>query len=202
MKARNIALAAAVFIGLTNMVGAAMAQTKVFVINEKRIRDESKLGKALDAALNDLATKGVDQLGLKTLKTEVDTEAAALKPQTQSLTPEGLAANPTLKSRVDNFNKKASELVQKQNALSAQVEQRDNGYNVAFMTVMGPAVDAVAKEAGADVVVSFSSTWYLKDAVDLSSKVIARLDATVPTVDALKAALPQPPAQPAKPNGG
>lgn len=202
MKARNIALAAAVFIGLTNMVGAAMAQTKVFVINEKRIRDESKLGKALDAALNDLTTKGVDQLGLKALKTEVDTEAAALKPQTQSLTPEGLAANPTLKSRVDNFNKKASELVQKQNALSAQVEQRDNGYNVAFMTVMGPAVDAVAKEAGADVVVSFSSTWYLKDAVDLSSKVIARLDATVPTVDALKAALPQPAAQPAKPNGG
>ena len=61
---------------------------------------------------------------------------------------------------------------------------------------MGPAVEAVAKEAGADIVVSFSSTWYVKGATDLSAKVIARLDATVPTLVALQAALPPPPAQP------
>lgn len=204
MKVRNIALTAVLFVGLSNMAGVAMAQTKVFVINEQRIRAESKLGKEMDAKLNEAAEQGVDQLGLKALKSEIDTEAAALKPQTQSLTKEAIAANPTLKARVEGLNKKANELMQKQNALNQGLEKSDNGLNNAFMQVMAPAVESVAKEAGADVVVSYSSTWYVKDATDLSAKVIARLNATVPTLEALKAALPPPPAQPtaAKPAPG
>lgn len=204
MKVRNIALTAVLFVGLSNMVGVAMAQTKVFVINEQRIRAETKLGKEMDAKLNEAAEHGVDQLGLKTLKSEIDTEAAALKPQTQSLTKEAIAANPTLKARVDGLNKKATELMQKQNALNQGLEKSDNGLNAAFMQVMGPAVESVAKEAGADIVLSYSSTWYLKDATDLSAKVIARLNATVPTLAALQAALPPPPAPPtaAKPAPG
>ena len=206
MKVRNIALTAVLFIGLSNMVGVAMAQTKVFVINEQRIRAETKLGKEMDSKLNEVAEKGVDQLGLKTLQTEIDTEAAALKPQTQSLSKEAIAANPTLKARVEGLNKKASELMQKRNALNQGLEKSDNGLNAAFMQVMAPAVETVAKEAGADIVVSFSSTWYTKGSTDLSAKVIARLDATVPTLAALQAALPPPPAQPtapkAAPGGG
>ena len=196
MKVRNLALTAALFVGLTNMASVAIAQTKVFVINEQRIRAETKLGKEMDTKLNAVAEAGVDQLGLKNLKSEIDTEAAALKPQTQSLSKEAIAANPTLKARVEGLNKKANELIQKQNALNQGLEKSDNGLNAAFVQVMGPAVEAVAKEAGADIVVSFSSTWYVKGATDLSAKVIARLDATVPTLVALQAALPPPPAQP------
>lgn len=196
MKVRNIALVAALFMGLSNMVGVAAAQAKVFVVNEQLVRAESKLGKAMDASLNDLANKGVEQLGLKSLQSEVQTEANALKPQTQSLTREALESNPTLKARVDGLNKKAGELAQKQNALNATVEKQDTGYSYAFYAVMLPAIEAVAKEANADVVLSYPSTLYTKDTIDLSAKVIARLDATVPTLDALKAALPQPPAQP------
>lgn len=202
MKVRNLTLAAALFVGLSNMVGAAMAQAKVFVVNEQKVRAESKLGKAMDASLNELANKGVEQLGLKTLQSEVQSEANALKPQTQSLTREALEANPTLKARVEGLNKKAGELAQKQNALNATVEKQDTGYNYAFYAVMLPAIEAVAKEANADIVLSYPSTLYTKDAIDLSAKVIARLDATVPTLEALKAALPQPPAKPAAPGGG
>jgi Skp family chaperone for outer membrane proteins len=197
MKVRNFVLVGALFVGLSNLAGVAMAQAKVLVVNEQKVRAESKLGKALDAALQELAVKGVDQLGLKTLQTEVQTEAAALKPQTQSLTREALESNPTLKARVEGLNKKAGELQQKQNVLNATVEKQDTGYNYAFYAVMIPAVDAVAKEAGADVVLSYPSTLYTKDSIDISAKVIARLDATVPTMEALKAALPAPPAKPA-----
>jgi len=202
MKVRNVALAAALFMGLSNMVGAAVAQAKVFVVNETKVRAESKLGKAMDASLNELANKGVEQLGLKSLQSEVQTEANALKPQTQSLTREALESNPTLKARVEGLSKKAGELQQKQNALNATVEKQDTGYNYAFYAVMLPAIEAVAKESNADIVLSYPSTLYTKDSIDLSAKVIARLDATVPTLEALKAALPQPPAQPAAPGGG
>ena len=72
MKIRKLALAAALFVGLTNMAGAAFAQTKVFIIDEQLIRAESKIGKELNLALDNIAATGVDQLGLKTLKTELD----------------------------------------------------------------------------------------------------------------------------------
>ncbi len=204
MNIRKLALAAALFVGLTNMAGAAFAQTKVFIIDEQLIRQESKIGKELNLALDNIAASGVDQLGLKTLKTELDTEGAALKPQIESLTPEAIAANPTLKARVEGLNRKAQDFMQKQNALSQTLEQRDTSFNMAFLQVLGPAIEAVAKEAGADVVLSVSSTWYVKPAIDLTPKVIQRLDATVPNVAALQAALPQPPAAPttAPPGGG
>jgi Skp family chaperone for outer membrane proteins len=202
MKLRNLALAAAFTVGLANMAGAALAQTKVFVVDEDRVRRDSKVGKEISAAIGDFATKAGDQLGLKTLKTELESESARLKPQTESLTPEALNANPTLKAQVDGLNKKANEFLQKQNVLNKNIEQRDNGMGMAFLTVLAPAVDSVAKDVGADVVISYAQTWYVKDATDITAKVIARLDATVPTLAALQAALPPPPAGAAKPAAG
>ena len=201
---KNYVATASLLAGLSMLSGAAFAQTKVYIIDEQLIRAESKIGKELNLALDNIAATGVDQLGLKTLKTELDTEGAALKPQIESLTPEAIAANPTLKARVEGLNRKAQDFMQKQNALSQTLEQRDTSFNMAFLQVLGPAIEAVAKEAGADVVISVSSTWYVKPAIDLTPKVIQRLDATVPNVAALQAALPPPPAAPATgaPGGG
>ena len=206
MKLRNLALVAAMFVGSANMAGAAFAQSKVFIINEARIRAESKVGKEMNAALGSFANAAGDQLGLGTLKTELESESARLKPQTESLTPEALNANPTLKAQVDGLNKKAVEYAQKKNVLNQNLEQRDNGMSMAFLNVLGPAVDSVAKDVGADVVISNTSVWFAKDATDITLKVIARLDATVPTLAALQATLPPPPAGQApgapKPSGG
>lgn len=207
MKVRNIALTAALFIGLSNMAGVAVAQTKVFIVNEAKIRSDSKLGKEMSAGLSQVAQQGADQLGLDALEKEVKAEAEALKPMTQDLSPEAIASNPTLKARVDAFYKKAGDLYQRNDRLNGELQQRGNGMEALFRHAMKPAIDAVAKEAGADVVLNYSTTWYNKDAIDLSSKVVARLDATVPTLAALQATLPPPPAKtgaakPAAPGGG
>ncbi len=202
MKVRNIALAAALVAGLSSMAGVAVAQTKVMIVNEARIMADSKLGKAMNLQLTQDRNTAVDQLGLKTLQTEVQTERTALQPQTQSLSKEALASNPTLKGRVDALNKKMNELVQKSSALEQGIEQQMQANTVRFNFVLVRAVEHVGKEVGADVVLSYDSALYNKDSVDISAQVIARLDATVPTLDALKAALPTPPAQPAAPGGG
>lgn len=189
MKIRKMALAALVMAGLTNLAGVAVAQTKVFVINEERVRRDSKIGKEMFAQLGGIRDQGVEKLGLKALGNELKTETDALKPQTQSLTPEAINANPTLKARVEAYNKKTNEFMQKSNFLNEQLGQQNTNYNMAFAQVLEPAVAHVAREAGADVVLSYASTWYVKDAIDLSPKVIARLDATVPTLAALQAAI-------------
>lgn len=203
MKLRNLALAAAVMIGLTNLVGAALAQTKIFVINEEKIRRESKVGKEMSATLSGVANQGAEKLGLKTLETEIKTEADALKPQTQSLTPEAIKANPTLKAKVEALNKKTNEYMQKSSSLQQGLEQQSGNFNGAFMTVLEPAVTHVAKQVGADIVLTYGSTWYVKDAIDITPKVIERLDATIPTMAALQSALQpaggaKPAATPAK----
>jgi Skp family chaperone for outer membrane proteins len=207
MKVHNLALAAAMMIGLMNVAGAAVAQTKIYVINEEKIRRESKVGKEMSVSLGSVREQGVQKLGLKTLGDEIKTEQTALQPQTQALTKEAIEKNPTLKARVEALNKKTSEYLQKADYLNQNLEQQNGALNVAFAQVMEPAVTHVAKEVGADVVLSYASTWYVKDATDISAKVIARLDATVPTLAALQAAI-QPaggaakPATPAKPQGG
>jgi len=201
MKLRNVVLAAVLFTGLSNVAGVALAQTKVFIVNEAKIRADSKLGKALAAQMQQVGTAGVDQLGLKTLQSEVKTEGEALKPQVQSLTKEALASNPTLKTRVENYQKKMNELAAKSNALDQRMEQQEAANQIAFNFVLVPAVEAVAKEVGADVVLSYNSALFNKDAVDISAKVVARLDATVPTLEALKAALPAPQTPAPKPAG-
>ena len=207
MKVHNLALAAALTIGLMNMAGAAFAQTKIYVVNEEKVRRESKVGKEMSTQIGSVREQGVEKLGLKSLGDEIKAEQTALQPQTQSLTKEALDKNPTLKARVDALSKKTNEYLQKADYLNQNLEQQNGTLNMAFAQVMEPAVTHVAKEVGADVVLSYASTWYVKDATDISTKVIARLDATVPSLAALQAALAppggaKPAATPAKPQGG
>ena len=206
MKIRHMALMAAVFVGLCQVAGAAYAQTKIYVIDEGKIRKDSKLGQDIAGKLGLIKQEGVTKLGLEKLQTEIKTEDDALKPQVQSLSKEALDANPTLKARVDALNKKKSEFMQKANYLDQNLEQQETAAMSAFAGALAPAVEYVGKEAGADVVLSSSSTWYFKNTIDLSTKVTARLDATTPSMDSLKAAAPpaagagaKPAAKPAKP---
>ncbi len=201
MRTRFKIIAVTAFMAATQLVGAAAwAQTKIFVIDETAIRKNSKLGKEIANTLGSVQAQGAEKLGLKSLGQEIKTEQDALKPQTQSLSKEALDSNPTLKSRVEALGKKQNEYMQKAGGLEQVMEQQNQNLSMAFAQVLEPAVAYVAKQAGADVVLSYSSTWYVKDSVDLSSKVVARLDATIPTLDALKAALTPPPA--ATPAGG
>lgn len=202
MKLRTLVMAVALTVGAANMAGAATAQTKVFMVNEERVRHESKVGKEINQTLTSNVNSATTELGLKQLKTDIDAEAARLKPQTESLTKEALEANPTLRAQVEALSKKQVEYYNKSNALNSGLERADNTYSMAFLAVMGPAIDAVAKDVGADIVLNRSSLWYAKEATDITTKVIARLDATVPTLQALKDALPKPPAGAAKPPGG
>lgn len=196
MKLRKLALAAAVFVGLSGMTGAAFAQSKVFYINEARVRQESKVGKEMNATLRGLANQDAEKLGIKALNDQVAAESKALEPQLQSLTEEALKSNATLNARIEALKQKDYELQQKSGLVSQNLSQRSSQLNQMFTLVLDPAIVHVAKQSGADVVLADPSARYIKESSDLTSKVIARLDATIPTLAAMQAAL-QPPAAPA-----
>jgi Skp family chaperone for outer membrane proteins len=188
MKLRQLALVAALAISTGPLVGAAAAQTKVYVVNEDVVRRDSKIGKDIAEKLGSIQTDGITKLGLQTLSQEIKTEQEALKPQTQSLTQEALNANPTLKARVEALAKKQTEYLQKADFLNSKLDEQTNAAMVAFAAAVQPAVDYVAKEVGADIVLPSTSAWYFKNTTDISARVVARLDATTPTLAALQTA--------------
>jgi len=198
MKLSKLVLAAAFFAGLANMTGVANAQLKTFYVNEGQVRAQSKLGKDMNNILIGNANKDAEQLGLKALDDQVSSESKALEPQLQSLTEEALKSNPTLKARVDALSQKAYDLQTKKGQVSQALEARSTQLNRMFAAVMDPAIAHVAKQVGADVVMSDASVRYVKDSSDITTKVIARLDATITTVQAMQAAV-APPAAPAAP---
>ncbi len=192
MKLRTVTLAAIALAGVAQF-SPAFAQ-KVFVINESVILRDSKIGKEIVAKLGQVQQAGVTQLGLKELSDKIKAEDEALKPLIQSLTPEALNANATLKARVEAQGRLKNEYLQKTDALYSQMDRQGDSANVAFEIALAPAVDFVAKEAGADIVLRDSPAVFVKPSADLSAKVVARLDATLPTLAALQASLPQQPA--------
>ncbi len=141
------------------------------------IRHDSKIGKDIASKLGEIKNEGVTKLGLETLQTEIKTEDDALKPQTQSLSKEALDANPTLKSRVDKLNKKKGEYMQKATTSTSSSRQETRPCPHSLRRSDRPWTTSASK-SGADVVLSSSSTWYIKDTDRLSKKVIERLDAT------------------------
>ncbi len=201
MKIRSLALAAAMLAAFTSAATTAYAQTKIFVIDEATIRAGSKIGVDIQSKLGAIEKEGVDKLGLQTLADQIKSEEAALQPQLQTMVDaegrialESLNSNPTLKSRVEALSQKQNELAQKSNLLNQNLNQQSNAAVAAFSAALAPAVQYVGKQEGADVILSSSSTWYVNNAVDLSAKVIQRLDATTPTLASLEGAL-KPPAQ-------
>lgn len=189
MSIRRVALLLVLAVGALSAPLTAAAQAKVFVINEAVIRANSKVGKDITAKLGQMEAQGVEKLGLQKLADEIKTAEAALAPQTQNLTREALDKDPALKSRVEALAKKQVEFQQKSGALNSNLGQQSEAASMMFLQALAPAVEHVAKEAGADVVVSSSSAWFIKDAFDLSPKVVARLDATTPSLDILQQSL-------------
>jgi Skp family chaperone for outer membrane proteins len=213
MMLRKLAIATALFAGLSGVTGVAAAQTKVFYVNEARVRQETKVGREMNAVLNQIATQRAQTAGLEALQKQLRDERTALQPQVESLSDAAIQSNPQLKSRLEAFGAKQAEVQQKSGIISQELQQRAQQLNGAFTYVLDPAIAHVAKTVNADVVLNDPDVRYIRDSVDITSKVVARLDATIPTLAALQAAMPQapaaaaappaaPPAAPAKPQGG
>lgn len=221
MSIRKLALIALATAGVSSLVGVAHAQ-KVFVVNDAAVLRNTKLGKELGGNINNQANKGVEQLGLQALSDQIDTERKALDPILGSLTPEArdakIKSDPALKAKLEALGKKQVELQQKEAALNNALGNATDDYKSLFDIAMIPAIEFVAKEANADIVVPVGTLFYAKQSTDLTQKVIARVDATVPNIAKLEeiikasqaarqaAAGAAPPASapvaPAKPPGG
>jgi len=176
---------------------------KIAVIDMQQISAESTLGKSYASKIqgleNEIQTEGTKK------QTQLQTMDAAIKALQDELDKQGSVLSP------EAADKKRQDIVKKQRERQAfledgqadlqrmkdRAEQQAQAMNAEFQQKIKPAIDAVAREKGIDIILTSQAAITMNQAYDISKDVIARADEAARTAAAAPAAAPA--AKPAGP---
>jgi outer membrane protein len=174
-------------------VGAAIAQTgqpaaqsPVVVMDLERLRSQStawpdmqqKLKTLLDQKANEFRTQNQGAV------TQLETEGRALAPLLQGQTPQQIAANPALKTRVEQQIRRENELKQKQQLFEYSVQATQQRADAALMQALDPVIDQIMTQRGAVIVVDRSQIAKARSSVDITQDAVTRFNAATPRAPA------------------
>jgi outer membrane protein len=175
---------------------------KIAVIDMQQISAESVLGKSyasrIEGLENEIKTEGTKKQG------ELQKMDAAIKSLQDELDKQGSVLSP------EAADKKRQDIVKKQRDRQAfledgqadlqrmkeRAEAQAQAMNAEFQQKLKPAIDAVAKEKGIDILLTSQVALLMNQAYDISKDIIAKADEAAKTA---AAAAPSAPA--AKPAG-
>jgi outer membrane protein len=176
---------------------------KIAVIDMQQISAESTLGKSyatkIESLENDIKTEGTRKQG------ELQKMDASIKSLTDELDKQGSVLSP------EAADKKKQDIVKRQRDRQAfledgqadlqrmkeRAEAQAQAMNAEFQQRIKPAIDAVAREKGIDIILTSQVALTLNQNFDISKEVIARADEAAKTAAAAPAATPA--AKPAGP---
>lgn len=171
----------------------ALAQgTSIITYDQARVMRDSRGGK-------DISQK-VKAIG-ETMKRELDgegrsleTEGKSLETRTANLTREALAADSTLRTQLESFGRKRGAFQQKSQIRQAELGQTEQQAWSEFFKALGPVVQEVANERGAQVVLERSSVAYAAPNLDVTDTIISKMNSRKSSFTVTRARI-QPPAQ-------
>jgi outer membrane protein len=180
-----------------------IATPKIAVIDMQQISAESVLGKSyatkIEGLENDIKSEGTKKQG------ELQKMDAAIKTLQEELEKQGSVLSP------EAADKKRQDIVKKQRDRQAfledgqaelqrmkeRAEAQAQAMNAEFQQKIKPAIDAVARERGIDIILTSQVALTMNQAFDISKDVIARADEAAKTSSAAAPAAPA--AKPAGP---
>jgi len=185
---------ALVFTSVSVVAPVAAAQgTTVVVIDQRKIMRDSRAGKDIQTKMKSIE----DQI-----KRELDTTARALQSEGQSIeartkdmTPQAVAADPTLKGQVESFYQKAGEFNRTRQIRQSELAITERKAWSEFFKALQPVLQEVVNEKGAQMMLDRSSTVYANPSLDATATVIGKLDAATPTINVVRERLPTTPQQ-------
>ncbi|KAF0187297.1 MAG: OmpH family outer membrane protein [Hyphomonadaceae bacterium] len=170
-------------------VGAAIAQTgqaavqsPVIVMDLERLRSQStawpdmqqKLKTLVDQKANEFRTQN------QAAATQLETEGRALAPLLQGQNPQQIAANPALKTRVEQQIRRENDLKQKQQIFEYSVQATQQRADATLMQALDPIVDQIMTQRGAVIVVDRSQIAKARSTVDITQDAVTRFNAATP----------------------
>lgn len=153
----------------------ASAQTNIITIDRNRIMRDSAGGKDIAAKVQAIGTSMQNEL--QSEASAIETEGKALDSRTANLTREAVAADPTLRSQVEAYARKAQSFQQKQAIRARELQQTEQNAWAQFFQALQPVVEEVAGERGAQVVMERSGTYFSADSLDATDAVISKMNA-------------------------
>ena len=182
--------------------GGAIGTPKIAVIDMQQISAESVLGKSyatkIEGLENEIKNEGTKKQG------ELQKMDAAIKALQDELDKQGTVLSP------EAADKKKQDIVKRQRDRQAfledgqadlqrmkeRAEAQAQAMNAEFQQRIKPAIDAVAREKGIDILLTSQVALTMNQAYDISKEIIAKADEAAKT-----AAAPAPATPAAKPAG-
>src|SRR4029453_8142728 len=175
---------------------AGVKSPKIAIIDMARVSSESLMGKGyaaqLEALQNEINSEGTKKQG------ELQKMDAAIKALQDELEKQGSVLSP------EAADKKRQEITKRQRDRQAfledgqadlqrmkeRAEAQAQAMNAEFQQRIKPAIDAVAKEKGIDILLTSQVALTMNQAYDISKEIIAKADEAAKTAGAAAPAAP------------
>ena len=185
-RIKNAFLAfALIFSSIAIVTPVATAQgTTVVVIDQRKIMRDSAAGKDIQNKMKSIE----DQIKreLETTSRSLQSEGESIESRTKGMTPQAVAADPTLKGQVESFYRKAGEFNRTRQIRAQELAITERKAWNEFFKALQPVLQEVVNEKGAQIMLDRSSTVFANPSLDASATVISKLNASKPTINVVR----------------
>lgn len=176
-------------------IGAAMAQTSapapaaqsvVVVLDLERLRSQATAWADMQQKLKTLVEQKTTEYRNQNrdLAAQFEAEGRQLQPMLQGQTAAQVAANPTLKTRVEAQMRRENELRQKQQLFELSVQATSQRADQQLMQALDPVIDQIMTQRGALIVVDRSQIAKARSSVDITQDAVTRFNTATPRAPA------------------
>jgi len=185
-RIKNAFLAfALIFSSIAIVTPVATAQgTTVVVIDQRKIMRDSAAGKDIQNKMKSIE----DQIKreLETTSRSLQSEGESIESRTKGMTPQAVAADPTLKGQVESFYRKAGEFNRTRQIRAQELAITERKAWNEFFKALQPVLQEVVNEKGAQIMLDRSSTVFANPSLDASATVISKLNSSKPTINVVR----------------
>ena len=167
---------------------AEAQSTTIVVIDQRKIMRDSRAGKDIQAKMKSIE----DQIKSELEKTSrsLASEGESIETRTKGMTPQAVAADPTLKGQVESFYKKAGEFNRTRQVRATELQITERKAWNEFFKALQPVLQEVVNEKGAQIMLDRSTTVFTNPSLDASALVISKMDSRQPTINVVRERLP------------
>ena len=166
----------------------ASAQSKVVVIDRTQIFGQSLAGQDIRTKIQGIET--TMQGELQPVAQQLSTEGTSLETKTQGMSREAILADAGLRAEVEAYARKAGEFNRDRQIAAQELSLTERKALVDFNTALVPVLREVVAETSANVILDKSQVIFVDDATDVTASVVAKLNASTPTIAVVRQKLP------------
>ncbi len=168
---------------------AAMAQgTNVVVIDRVKIFTDSQAGQDLRNKIGAIETQMQGEL--KPTADKLQADGTALDAKSQGMTREAILANAPLKAEVEQYARDVQSFNQARQVAATELQLTERSALVQFNNALIPVLQEVVTETGANVILDKSQIVFVDTATDVSDSVVAKLNASTPSINVTRQRMP------------